>query len=404
MEKIKMTTPLVEMDGDEMTRILWKQIKDEVILPFVELKTEYYDLGLVHREETKDQVTIDAANANKKYGVAVKCATITPNAQRVKEYNLSQMWKSPNGTIRAILDGTVFRAPIMVKGISPVVRTWQKPITIARHAFGDVYRATEYRVPGPGKAELLFTGADGTTFRQTINDFDGAGVIQGQFNKDSSITSFARSCFQFAVDTKQDLWFSTKDTISKQYDHTFKDIFQEIYDTEYKEKFEALGIEYFYTLIDDAVARVIRSKGGFIWACKNYDGDVMSDMVSTAFGSLAMMTSVLVSPDGKYEYEAAHGTVTRHYYKYLKGEETSTNPVATLFAWSGALRKRGELDGIDALGRFADALEKATIDTIEAGVMTGDLCAMWEGEVPARKVTSLQFLQEIRARLEAALA
>ena len=404
MEKIKMTTPLVEMDGDEMTRILWKQIKDEVILPFVELKTEYYDLGLVHREETKDQVTIDAANANKKYGVAVKCATITPNAQRVKEYNLSQMWKSPNGTIRAILDGTVFRAPIMVKGISPVVRTWQKPITIARHAFGDVYRATEYRVPGPGKAELLFTGADGTTFRQTINDFDGAGVIQGQFNKDSSITSFARSCFQFAVNTKQDLWFSTKDTISKQYDHTFKDIFQEIYDTEYKEKFEALGIEYFYTLIDDAVARVIRSKGGFIWACKNYDGDVMSDMVSTAFGSLAMMTSVLVSPDGKYEYEAAHGTVTRHYYKYLKGEETSTNPVATLFAWSGALRKRGELDGIDALGRFADALEKATIDTIEAGVMTGDLCAMWEGDVPARKVTSLQFLQEIRARLEAALA
>ena len=404
MEKIKMTTPLVEMDGDEMTRILWKQIKDEVILPFVELKTEYYDLGLVHREETKDQVTIDAANANKKYGVAVKCATITPNAQRVEEYNLSQMWKSPNGTIRAILDGTVFRAPIMVKGISPVVRTWQKPITIARHAFGDVYRATEYRVPGPGKAELLFTGADGTTFRKTINDFDGAGVLQGQFNKDSSITSFARSCFQFAVDTKQDLWFSTKDTISKQYDHTFKDIFQEIYDTEYKEKFEALGIEYFYTLIDDAVARVIRSKGGFIWACKNYDGDVMSDMVSTAFGSLAMMTSVLVSPDGNYEYEAAHGTVTRHYYKYLKGEETSTNPVATLFAWSGALRKRGELDGIDALGRFADALEKATIDTIEAGVMTGDLCAMWEGEVPARKVTSLQFLQEIRTRLEAALA
>ncbi len=404
MEKIKMTTPLVEMDGDEMTRILWKQIKDEVILPFVELKTEYYDLGLVHREETKDQVTVDAANANKKYGVAVKCATITPNAQRVKEYNLSQMWKSPNGTIRAILDGTVFRAPIMVKGISPVVRTWQKPITIARHAFGDVYRATEYRVPGPGKAELLFTAADGTTFRETINDFDGAGVIQGQFNKDSSISSFARSCFQFAVDTKQDLWFSTKDTISKQYDHTFKDIFQEIYDAEYKEKFEALGIEYFYTLIDDAVARVIRSKGGFIWACKNYDGDVMSDMVSTAFGSLAMMTSVLVSPDGNYEYEAAHGTVTRHYYKYLKGEETSTNPVATLFAWSGALRKRGELDGIDALGRFADALEKATIDTIESGVMTGDLCAMWEGEAPARKVTSLQFLQEIRVRLEKALA
>ena len=404
MEKIKMTTPLVEMDGDEMTRILWKQIKDEVLLPFVDLKTEYYDLGLVHREETKDQVIIDAANANKKYGVAVKCATITPNAQRVQEYNLTQMWKSPNGTIRAILDGTVFRAPIMVKGISPVVRTWQQPITIARHAFGDVYRATEYRVPGPGKAELLFTGADGTTFRETINEFDGAGVLQGQFNKDSSIASFARSCFQFAVDTKQDLWFSTKDTISKQYDHTFKDIFQEIYDSEYKEKFEALGIEYFYTLIDDAVARVIRSKGGFIWACKNYDGDVMSDMVSTAFGSLAMMTSVLVSPDGNYEYEAAHGTVTRHYYKYLKGEETSTNPVATLFAWSGALRKRGELDGIDALPRFADALEKATIDTIESGVMTGDLCAMWEGEAPARKVTSLEFLREIRRRLEEALA
>ena len=404
MEKIMMTTPLVEMDGDEMTRILWKQIKDEVILPYVDLKTEYYDLGLVHREETKDQVTVDAANANKKYGVAVKCATITPNAQRVKEYNLSQMWKSPNGTIRAILDGTVFRAPIMVKGISPVVRTWQKPITIARHAFGDVYRATEYRVPGAGKAELVFTGADGTTFRETINDFDGAGVIQGQFNKDSSIRSFARSCFQFAVDTKQDLWFSTKDTISKQYDHTFKDIFQEIYDAEYKEKFEALGIEYFYTLIDDAVARVIRSKGGFIWACKNYDGDVMSDMVSTAFGSLAMMTSVLVSPEGNYEYEAAHGTVTSNYYKYPKSNETYTNPVATLFAWSGALRKRGELDGIDALVRFADALEKATIDTIESGVMTGDLCAMWEGEAPARKVTSLQFLQEIRRHLDEALA
>ncbi len=404
MEKIKMTTPLVEMDGDEMTRILWQQIKDEVILPFVDLNTEYYDLGLVHREETKDQVTVDAANANKKYGVAVKCATITPNAQRVQEYNLTQMWKSPNGTIRAILDGTVFRAPVMVKGISPVVRTWQQPITIARHAFGDVYRAAEYRVPGAGKAELVFTGADGSVFRETINDFDGPGVLQGQFNKDSSIASFARSCFQFAVDTKQDLWFSTKDTISKKYDHTFKDIFQEIYDAEYKEKFEALGIEYFYTLIDDAVARVIRSKGGFIWACKNYDGDVMSDMVSTAFGSLAMMTSVLVSPDGNYEYEAAHGTVTRHYYKYLKGEETSTNPVATLFAWSGALRKRGELDGIDALARYADALEKATIDTIESGVMTGDLCGMWEGEAPARKVTSLEFLREIRARLEQALA
>ena len=404
MEKIKRTTPRVEMDGDEMTRILWQQIKDEVILPYVDLKTEYYDLGLPHREETKDQVTVDAANANKKYGVAVKCATITPNAQRVKEYNLTQMWKSPNGTIRAILDGTVFRAPIMVKGISPVVRTWQQPITIARHAFGDVYRATEYRVPGAGKAELVFTGTDGTTFRQTINDFDGAGVLQGQFNKDSSISSFARSCFQYALDTKQDLWFATKDTISKQYDHTFKDIFQEIFDAEYKEKFDAMGIEYFYTLIDDAVARVIRSKGGFIWACKNYDGDVMSDMVSTAFGSLAMMTSVLVSPEGNYEYEAAHGTITRHYYKYLKGEETSSNPVATLFAWSGALRKRGELDGIEALGRYADALEKATIDTIESGVMTGDLCAMWEGETPARKVTSLEFLREIRARLDKALA
>ena len=406
MEKIKMTTPLVEMDGDEMTRILWKQIKDEVILPFVDLKTEYYDLGLVHREETKDQVTVDAANANKKYGVAVKCATITPNAQRVQEYNLSQMWKSPNGTIRAILDGTVFRAPIMVKGISPVVRTWKQPITIARHAYGDVYRATEYRVPGPGKAELVFTSDDHrrTAHWQTVHRFEGPGVLQAQFNTDKSITSFAHSCFQYALSTKQDLWFSTKDTISKQYDHTFKDIFQEIYEAEYKEKFEALGIEYFYTLIDDAVARVIRSKGGFIWACKNYDGDVMSDMVSTAFGSLAMMTSVLVSPDGNYEYEAAHGTVTRHYYKYLKGEETSTNPVATLFAWSGALRKRGELDGIETLGRFADVLEKATIDTIESGVMTGDLCAMWEGETPARKVTSLAFLREICSRMEQELA
>lgn len=399
MEKIKMTTPLVEMDGDEMTRILWKQIKDEVILPFVDLKTEYYDLGLVHREETKDQVTVDAANANKKYGVAVKCATITPNAQRVQEYNLTQMWKSPNGTIRAILDGTVFRAPIMVKGISPVVRTWQKPITIARHAFGDVYRATEYRVPGPGKAELVFTGADCTTFRETINDFDGAGVIQGQFNKDSSITSFARSCFQFAVDTKQDLWFSTKDTISKKYDHTFKDIFQEIYDAEYKDKFEALGIEYFYTLIDDAVARVIRSKGGFIWACKNYDGDVMSDMVSTAFGSLAMMTSVLVSPEGYYEYEAAHGTVTQHYYRHLRGEQVSTNPMATIFAWTGALAKRGELDNLPELTDFAHRLEKAAIDTIESGVMTGDLVGLWEGKAPAQKVTGLEFMKAIAAKL-----
>ena len=404
MEKIKMTTPLVEMDGDEMTRVLWQQIKDELILPFVELKSEYYDLGLVHREETKDQVTIDAANANKKYGVAVKCATITPNAQRVQEYNLSQMWKSPNGTIRAILDGTVFRAPIMVKGISPVVKTWKAPITIARHAFGDVYKAAEYRVPGPGKAELVYTGEDGASFRETIYDFECPGVIQGQFNKDSSIRSFARSCFQYALDTKQDLWFSTKDTISKKYDHTFKDIFQEIFDAEYKTKFDAAGIEYFYTLIDDAVARVIRSKGGFIWACKNYDGDVMSDMVSTAFGSLAMMTSVLVSPEGKYEYEAAHGTVTRHYYKYLKGEETSTNPVATLFAWSGALRKRGELDGIQALQTYADALEQATIETIESGVMTGDLYAMWEGEIPAQKVNSLDFLKAIRGKLEEKLA
>ena len=405
MQKIKMTTPLVEMDGDEMTRILWKQIKDELILPFVDLKTEYYDLCLVHREETKDQVTIDAANANKKYGVAVKCATITPNAQRVKEYNLSQMWKSPNGTIRAILDGTVFRAPIMVNGISPVVKTWQQPITIARHAFGDVYKASEYRVPCKGKATLSFVSEDGSVqMEQTIYDFECPGVIQGQFNKDSSIKSFAHSCFKYAISTKQDLWFSTKDTISKQYDHTFKDIFQEIYDEEYKAEFEKLGITYFYTLIDDAVARVIRSKGGFIWACKNYDGDVMSDMVSTAFGSLAMMTSVLVSPDGNYEYEAAHGTVTRHYYKYLKGEETSTNPVATLFAWSGALRKRGELDGISELAAYADALEKATIDTIESGVMTGDLCAMWEGEEPARKVNSLDFLKAIRSRLETALA
>ncbi|MEQ2455798.1 NADP-dependent isocitrate dehydrogenase [Flavonifractor hominis] len=402
MEKIRMTTPLVEMDGDEMTRVLWKQIKDELLLPYIDLKTEYYDLGLPEREKTGDQVTVDSAEATKKYGVAVKCATITPNAQRVEEYKLSQMWKSPNGTIRAILDGTVFRAPIMVKGISPVVKTWKKPITIARHAYGDVYKGTEYRVPGPGKAELVFTAADGTEqFRQTVYDFECGGVLQGQYNKDSSIRSFARSCFQYAIDTKQDLWFATKDTISKQYDHTFKDIFQEIFDAEYKAQFDALGIEYFYTLIDDAVARVIRSQGGFIWACKNYDGDVMSDMVSTAFGSLAMMTSVLVSPDGKYEYEAAHGTVTRHYYKYLKGEETSTNPVATLFAWTGALRKRGELDGIAELSAFADKLEAATIATIESGVMTKDLVGLWEGETPAKGVNSLEFLRAIRARLEA---
>ena len=401
MEKIQMTTPLVEMDGDEMTRVLWQQIKDELLNPYIDLKTEYYDLGLPEREKTKDQVTVDSAEATKKYGVAVKCATITPNAQRVEEYKLSQMWKSPNGTIRAILDGTVFRAPIMVRGISPVVKNWKRPITIARHAYGDVYKSTEYRVPGPGKAELVFTGADGKeTFRETVYDFECPGVLQGQYNKDSSISSFARSCFQYAIDTKQDLWFATKDTISKKYDHTFKDIFQDIFDAEYKEKFDALGIEYFYTLIDDAVARVVRSEGGFIWACKNYDGDVMSDMVSTAFGSLAMMTSVLVSPDGKYEYEAAHGTVTRHYYKYLKGEETSTNPVATLFAWTGALRKRGELDGIGALADFADKLEAATIATIESGTMTKDLVGLWEGEPPAKGVTSLEFLKAIRAELD----
>ena len=402
MEKIQMTTPLVEMDGDEMTRVLWQQIKDELLLPYIDLKTEYYDLGLPERERTKDQVTVDSAEATKKYGVAVKCATITPNAQRVEEYKLSQMWKSPNGTIRAILDGTVFRAPIMVKGISPVVKTWKRPITIARHAYGDVYKSTEYRVPGPGKAELVFTGEDGKEqFRQTVYDFECGGVLQGQYNKDSSIRSFAHACFQYAIDTRQDLWFATKDTISKKYDHTFKDIFQEIFDEQYKAKFDELGIEYFYTLIDDAVARVVRSQGGFIWACKNYDGDVMSDMVSTAFGSLAMMTSVLVSPDGNYEYEAAHGTVTRHYYKYLKGEETSTNPVATLFAWTGALRKRGELDGNADLMAFADKLERATIDTIEGGVMTRDLVGLWEGETPARGVNSLEFLKAIRAKLEA---
>ena len=399
MSKISMKTPLVEMDGDEMTRILWQQIKEELLEPYIELKTEYYDLGLPHREETGDQVTVDAAQATQKYGVAVKCATITPNAQRVEEYKLSQMWKSPNGTIRAILDGTVFRAPIMVKGISPVVKNWQSPITIARHAFGDVYRATEYRVAGAGKAELVFTAADGAQHRQTIQDFQGPGVLQGQFNLDKSITSFARSCFQYALDTRQDLWFSTKDTISKQYDHTFKDIFAELYEAEYKARFEERGITYFYTLIDDAVARVIRSKGGFIWACKNYDGDVMSDMVSTAFGSLAMMTSVLVSPEGNYEYEAAHGTVTQHYYRHLRGEEVSTNPMATLFAWTGALAKRGELDGIPELTVFAQKLERAAIDTIEAGVMTGDLVGLWEGDAPAQKVTGLEFLRAIRERL-----
>ena len=403
MEKIKMTTPLVEMDGDEMTRILWKMIKDELILPFVDLKTEYYDLGLVERERTKDAVTIAAAEANKKYKVAVKCATITPNAQRVTEYNLSEMWKSPNGTIRAILDGTVFRAPILIDCIKPSVRTWQAPITIARHAYGDVYKNTEFRVPGAGKAELVFTDEAGKETRQTIFDFKGEGIIQGMHNKDDSIRSFAHACFQFALDTKQDLWFSTKDTISKVYDHTFKDIFAEIYEADYKEAFEAAGITYFYTLIDDAVARVIRSKGGFIWACKNYDGDVMSDMISTAFGSLAMMTSVLVSPDGCYEYEAAHGTVTRHYYRYLKGEETSTNPMATIYAWSGALRKRGEMDNIPELMAYADALEAACIETLTDGVMTKDLVSLAEGITP-RAVNSAEFLKEIRSRLEKKLA
>ena len=401
MAKIKMTTPLVEMDGDEMTRILWQMIKDELILPFVDLKTEYYDLGLKKRDQTNDQITIDAANANKKYGVSVKCATITPNKQRVEEYGLKEMWKSPNGTIRAILDGTVFRTPILIDSIKPSVRSWEKPITIARHAYGDVYKATEYRVPECGKAELVFTNDKGEeTFRQTVYDFECPGVLQSQFNKDSSIRSFAHSCFKYALALKQDLWFSTKDTISKQYDQTFKLIFQEIYENEYKEQFEAAGIEYFYTLIDDAVARVIRSKGGFIWACKNYDGDVMSDMVSTAFGSLAMMTSVLVSPDGNYEYEAAHGTVTRHYYKHLKGEETSTNPMATIFAWSGALRKRGEFDGLDDLCAFADKLEAACIKTLDDGIMTKDLVGLVSPGVKATAVNSRDFIKAIRERME----
>ena len=404
MKKIKMTTPLVEMDGDEMTRILWQMIKDELLLPFVDLKTEYYDLGLVEREKTRDQVTIDSANATKKYGVAVKCATITPNKQRVEEYNLSEMWKSPNGTIRAILDGTVFRAPILIDSIKPVVRNWKKPITIARHAYGDVYKSTEFRPTVPGKAELVFTGEDGSSFRETIYDFECGGVLQGQYNKDSSIRSFAHSCFQYAIDTKQDLWFATKDTISKKYDQTFKLIFQEIFDNEYKAKFDELGITYFYTLIDDAVARVIRSEGGYIWACKNYDGDVMSDMVSTAFGSLAMMTSVLVSPDGNYEYEAAHGTVTRHYYRYLKGEDTSTNPMATIYAWSGALRKRGELDSLPELVAFADKLEEACIDTLNDGIMTKDLVGLVDEGVKAQAVNSIGFIKAIRERLEAKLA
>ena len=403
MEKIKMTTPLVEMDGDEMTRILWRSIKDELILPFVDLKTEYYDLGLPNRDATGDQVTMDAALANKKYGVSVKCATITPNAQRMEEYKLHEMWKSPNGTIRAVLDGTVFRAPIMIDSIKPVVRNWKKPITIARHAYGDVYKCTEFRVPGPGRAELRFTGEDGSSQEAVIYDFECPGVLQGSYNKDSSIASFARSCFAYALDAKQDLWFGAKDTISKKYDHTFKDIFQEIYDAEYKEKFEAAGITYFYSLIDDIVARVIRSEGGFIWACKNYDGDVMSDMVSTAFGSLAMMTSVLVSPDGKYEYEAAHGTVTRHYYRWLKGEKTSTNPMATIFAWSGALKKRGEMDNLPDLVAFGEALEAASIQTLNDGIMTKDLCALAEGITPTA-VDSEEFIKAIRQRLEAKLS
>ena len=400
--KIKMTTPLVEMDGDEMTRILWKMIKDELLLPFIDLKTEYYDLGLEYRDQTNDQVTIDSAMATKKYGVAVKCATITPNAARVKEYNLKEMWKSPNGTIRAILDGTVFRAPIVVKGIEPTVRTWKKPITIARHAYGDVYKATEMKIPAAGKAELVYTNEAGEETRELIHQFDGPGIIQGQHNICASIESFAKACFNYALDTHQDLWFATKDTISKKYDHTFKDIFQEIFDAEYKEKFDAAGIEYFYTLIDDAVARVIRSEGGYIWACKTYDGDVMSDMVATAFGSLAMMTSVLVAPDGTYEYEAAHGTVQRHYYKYLKGEETSTNSVATIFAWTGALRKRGELDNIPELMAFADKLEKATIDTIENGTMTKDL-ALITTMKDVTVANSEEFIKAIRKTLEAAL-
>lgn len=373
MSKIQMKTPLVEMDGDEMTRIIWQFIKDDLLLPYIDLKTDYYDLGLVHRNETDDQVTVDSANATKKYGVAVKCATITPNAARVEEYNLKKMWKSPNGTIRSMLDGTVFRAPIVVKGIEPCVKNWKKPITLARHAYGDVYKNVEIRVPGAGKAELVYTGADGTEIRETIHDFEGPGVIQGIHNTDKSITSFANAVFMYALDVHQDVWFATKDTISKKYDHRFKDIMQEIYDEKYRDKFEEAGLTYFYTLIDDAVARVMKSEGGFIWACKNYDGDVMSDMVSSAFGSLAMMTSVLVSPSGVYEYEAAHGTVMRHYYKHLKGEETSTNSVATIFAWTGALRKRGELDGLPELSAFADDLEKATIQTIESGKMTKDL-------------------------------
>jgi isocitrate dehydrogenase len=400
MTKIKMTTPIVEMDGDEMTRILWQMIKDELLNPYIDLKTEYYDLGLKHRDDTADQVTVDAAEANKKYGVAVKCATITPNAQRVEEYDLKEMWRSPNGTIRSILDGTVFRAPIIVKGIEPYVKNWTKPITIARHAYGDVYKSVEIIAPGPGKAELVFTGADGKIIKEIIHEFDSPGVLQGMHNMNKSIESFARSCFNFALDVKQDLWFATKDTISKQYDHTFKDVFQDMYEAEYKEKFEELNIEYFYTLIDDIVARVVRSEGGYIWACKNYDGDVMSDLVATAYGSLAMMTSVLVSPEGNYEYEAAHGTVQRHYYKHLKGEETSTNSVATIFAWTGALRKRGEIDGNKELQEFADRLDKATIGVIEDGTMTKDLSLITSTKDPVT-VNSEDFIKAIKAKLEA---
>ncbi|MBD5467122.1 MAG: NADP-dependent isocitrate dehydrogenase [Lachnospiraceae bacterium] len=399
MGKIQMTTPIVEMDGDEMTRILWKMIKDELLEPYIDLKTEYYDLGLEHRNETNDKVTMDSAEATKKYGVAVKCATITPNAARMEEYHLKEMWKSPNGTIRAALDGTVFRTPIIVKGIEPVVKNWKKPITLARHAYGDVYKNTEIRVPGAGKAELVFTSEDGTETRELIHQFDGAGILQGMHNTDRSITSFAHACFQYALSTKQDLWFATKDTISKKYDHRFKDVFAELYENEYREKFEDAGITYFYTLIDDAVARVMKAEGGFIWACKNYDGDVMSDMVSSAFGSLAMMTSVLVSPDGVYEYEAAHGTVQRHYYKHLKGEETSTNSVATIFAWTGALRKRGELDQLPELVEFADRLEKATLSTIESGKMTKDL-AMITSLSDVTVLNSGDFIKAIRETLD----
>ena len=398
MDKIKMTTPIVEMDGDEMTRILWQMIKDHLLLPFIDLNTEYYDLGLEYRDKTNDQVTVDSANATKKYKVAVKCATITPNADRVKEYSLKEMWKSPNGTIRAILDGTVFRAPIVVKGIEPCVMNWKKPITIARHAYGDVYKGSEMKIPGTGKVELVYTAEDGSETRELVHTFNGPGIVQGMHNLNDSIESFARSCFNYALDTRQDVWFATKDTISKKYDHTFKDIFQEIFEADYADKFKEAGITYFYTLIDDAVARVMKSEGGYIWACKNYDGDVMSDMISSAFGSLAMMTSVLVSPDGDYEYEAAHGTVQRHYYKHLKGEETSTNSVATIFAWTGALRKRGELDGNAELAAFADKLEQATIDTIEAGEMTKDLALITTIPNPIT-LNSEEFIKAIAKRL-----